>query len=102
MKHGGGTFNKEASLVYSNLDSGGRTRLSSMGEIGSTVKMTPREVKKTGKKHFVKIKKIGMFFFFFFLLAHCTYFLYSLQFDEHLDFFKKMCRLPLQQIVNAV
>ena len=38
MKHGGGTFNKEASLVYSNLDSGERTRLSSIGEIGSTVK----------------------------------------------------------------
>ena len=68
MKHGGGTFNKEASLVYSNLDSGGRTRLSSMGEIGSTVKMTPREVKKTGKKHFVKIKKLVCFFFVFFCL----------------------------------
>ena len=44
--------------------------------------MTPREVKKTGKKTFCQNSKIGIFFFCFFLLAHLTYFLYLLQFDD--------------------
>ena len=42
MKHGGGVFNKKASLVYSTLNSAEKARLFSITESEQTVQMTPR------------------------------------------------------------
>ena len=58
MKHGGGVFNKKASLVYSTLNSAEKARLFSITESEQTVQMTPRELKRAGGKFFAKIRKL--------------------------------------------
>ncbi len=56
MKQGSGVFNKEASVKYSVLSAEEKSRLSSIGEVSST--LTPREVKNTGQRCFSRIQKI--------------------------------------------
>ena len=61
-KRGSGIFNKEASLSYSKLTSSEKEKFSSSGDVGTTVSMSPREVKKAGVKLFVKIQKLVSLF----------------------------------------
>ena len=58
MNHGGRVFNKEASLVYSTLNSAEKARLFSITDSKQTVQMTPREVKRAGGKFFAKIREL--------------------------------------------
>ena len=89
-----------------------RAKLSSMADtVDITVQMTPREVKKTGKRIFTKIRKLVCFtcscrIIYNILLQMLHFRLMSWRVWTigvlHLDFFKKMYRLRTQRIVNVV
>ena len=109
MKRGSGIFNKEASLLYSKLDSCDKAKFSCSND-DNMVLMGPREVKKAGVRIFAKIQKLVRLFTYhtkYLFLFMSWYF--SLMIwrplvieDLQLDSMRRIYRLLLRVIVTAV